>query len=89
MGALGEPAPDMMLALKRKLELLRQEHLEKNRSIIGSLDGDAQAHVGLLTAAINEKIFQIISQQVTQPVNTVDYGKTREVLSRIMELAGT
>ena len=86
MNALAQPVPDTLLALKRKLDLLRLEHLEKNRSILGRLDEDARARVELLTAAINEQIFQMISQQLEHSANTVDYGKTREVLSKILEL---
>jgi len=87
MKAVAQPVPDTLLALKRKLELLRHEHLEKNRSVLGRLDEDARARVELLTAAINEQIFQMISQQLEHSANTVDYGKTREVLSKILELA--
>ena len=43
-----------LLALERKLEMIRQEHLAKNRSILRSFGGDAQQDVEQLTSAINE-----------------------------------
>jgi len=76
-----------LLALERKLEMIRQEHLAKNRSILRSFGGDAQQDVEQLTCAINEKIFQEISRELRRSASYADGKRMLEILSTLLDLS--
>jgi len=84
---LQDPVSGLLLALERKLEMLRQEYLAKNRAVLRNLDGGAQQRVELLTSCINEKILQEISGGLRRSASNGEGKRVLAVLSELLDLS--
>ncbi len=76
-----------LLALNRRLEGIRREHLARNRSILREFNSEQLKEVECLTAAITAKIFREVASELEHSAAEGNGQKISETVSPMLGLA--
>ena len=80
-----EAVADALTALNSRLEGIRREHLERNRSNLREFTSEQLKEVDRLTAAITAKIFSEVASELQQSIAS---GQGREISKTVTLMLG-